>query len=206
MMLISGLWYVWTYACASGEPGLIFSGKQLIMRLLSRIVANTVTDVLENFKPDIVLYDAGVDPHRDDPLGRLCLSDSGLLRRDLLVRKVCWLLYLFHGKIAFCWALWSPDSLNECIGDRLVPCARHPYCRMHWRWLRQWCAKSCFTPLHSCKGSYTDVDRLQALMMIPLFSITYSGYQQSWSRFWCILWFYGYQFDQHISCSLDPRE
>lgn len=32
-----------------------------------------------------VLYDAGVDPHEDDALGRLSLTDDGLRRRELLV-------------------------------------------------------------------------------------------------------------------------
>ncbi|MFZ1815403.1 MAG: histone deacetylase [Rhizobiaceae bacterium] len=32
--------------------------------------------------PDIVFYNAGVDPHRDDLLGRLALSDGGLEERD----------------------------------------------------------------------------------------------------------------------------
>ncbi len=34
---------------------------------------------------DIVFYNAGVDPHRDDRLGRLALSDDGLRRRERLV-------------------------------------------------------------------------------------------------------------------------
>jgi len=33
-------------------------------------------------RPDIVFYNAGVDPHRDDRLGRLALSDEGLAERD----------------------------------------------------------------------------------------------------------------------------
>jgi acetoin utilization deacetylase AcuC-like enzyme len=33
-------------------------------------------------RPDIVFYNAGVDPHRDDRLGRLSLSDEGLAERD----------------------------------------------------------------------------------------------------------------------------
>ena len=33
---------------------------------------------------DIVLYNAGVDPHADDRLGRLSLSDDGLRARDML--------------------------------------------------------------------------------------------------------------------------
>lgn len=33
-------------------------------------------------RPDIVFYNAGVDPHEEDRLGRLALSDSGLAERD----------------------------------------------------------------------------------------------------------------------------
>lgn len=41
--------------------------------------------IIAEFKPDIVLYQAGVDPHVDDRLGRLALSDAGLERRDRFV-------------------------------------------------------------------------------------------------------------------------
>jgi acetoin utilization deacetylase AcuC-like enzyme len=34
---------------------------------------------------DIVFYNAGVDPHREDRLGRLALSDDGLRRRERMV-------------------------------------------------------------------------------------------------------------------------
>ena len=40
---------------------------------------------LETFAPDFVFYQAGVDPHRDDKLGRLSLTDEGLVRRDRYV-------------------------------------------------------------------------------------------------------------------------
>ncbi|MBO0662184.1 histone deacetylase [Jiella sp. MQZ9-1] len=33
-------------------------------------------------RPDLVFYNAGVDPHRDDRLGRLALTDAGLCERD----------------------------------------------------------------------------------------------------------------------------
>jgi len=33
-------------------------------------------------RPDIVFYNAGVDPHADDRLGRLSLTDAGLAERD----------------------------------------------------------------------------------------------------------------------------
>jgi len=36
-------------------------------------------------RPDFVFYNAGVDPHADDRLGRLALSDEGLRRRDRTV-------------------------------------------------------------------------------------------------------------------------
>ncbi len=41
--------------------------------------------VIANFAPDFVLYQAGVDPHVDDKLGRLALSDEGLAMRDRCV-------------------------------------------------------------------------------------------------------------------------
>ena len=41
--------------------------------------------LLDTLAPDLVFYNAGVDPHRDDRLGRLCLTDEGLLARDRFV-------------------------------------------------------------------------------------------------------------------------
>ena len=41
--------------------------------------------VLDEFEPDLVLYQAGVDPHERDRLGRLSLSDEGLAARDRFV-------------------------------------------------------------------------------------------------------------------------
>lgn len=40
---------------------------------------------IDGFQPGIVFYNAGVDPHMDDRLGRLNLSDEGLLKRDRAV-------------------------------------------------------------------------------------------------------------------------
>lgn len=48
-------------------------------------LAEVLPGVLDDFAPDIVLYQAGVDPHRDDRLGRLALSDEGLQARDRFV-------------------------------------------------------------------------------------------------------------------------
>lgn len=45
--------------------------------------------VLRAARPDLVIYNAGVDPHADDRLGRLALSDRGLADRDRRVLGAC---------------------------------------------------------------------------------------------------------------------
>ena len=52
-------------------------------------VAEALSTVLQSFQPDLVLYDAGVDVHIDDTLGRLNITDEGLARRELLVLDTC---------------------------------------------------------------------------------------------------------------------
>jgi len=49
------------------------------------IVHEQLKWLLYTFKPNLILYDAGVDPHKDDELGFLSLSDQGLFDRDELV-------------------------------------------------------------------------------------------------------------------------
>ena len=41
------------------------------------------------FKPDIILYQAGVDPLKEDSLGRLALTKEGLMERDRFVLSEC---------------------------------------------------------------------------------------------------------------------
>ncbi len=50
-------------------------------------LGRVLPDLLSQVRPDLVLYNAGVDPHRDDHLGRLRLSDDGLYRRDWMVME-----------------------------------------------------------------------------------------------------------------------
>lgn len=45
--------------------------------------------VLASVQPDLVLYDAGVDLHKEDRLGKLALTDEGLYRRDFYVVDEC---------------------------------------------------------------------------------------------------------------------
>ncbi|MBE1205504.1 histone deacetylase family protein [Aminobacter carboxidus] len=50
-----------------------------------QVLADTLTSLSRRGGWDIVFYNAGVDPHRDDRLGRLALSDEGLRRREHIV-------------------------------------------------------------------------------------------------------------------------
>lgn len=54
---------------------------------LDRLEA-TLTPLVERFRPDLILYQAGVDPFGGDRLGRLALTQSGLDARDALVARL----------------------------------------------------------------------------------------------------------------------
>jgi acetoin utilization deacetylase AcuC-like enzyme len=45
--------------------------------------------VLDDYRPDLVLYQGGVDPYHDDRWGRLALTLEGLRRRDERVLHAC---------------------------------------------------------------------------------------------------------------------
>ena len=46
------------------------------------MVETLLPAVLDRVRPDLVFYNAGVDPHVEDRLGRLALSDGGLAERE----------------------------------------------------------------------------------------------------------------------------
>ena len=52
-------------------------------------LAEYLPDLLSEVKPDLVLYDAGVDVHLGDRLGKLALSDRGLFCREMQVLSTC---------------------------------------------------------------------------------------------------------------------
>ncbi|MFG3453629.1 histone deacetylase [Stutzerimonas stutzeri] len=54
-----------------------------------KAVDDTLNYLLPLYQPDLVIYDAGVDVHRDDALGLLNLSDEGLAMRDSAVINHC---------------------------------------------------------------------------------------------------------------------
>jgi len=53
------------------------------------LLAEHLPGLLDNTRPDLVFFNAGVDPHVDDKLGRLALSEQGLARRERLVLETC---------------------------------------------------------------------------------------------------------------------
>jgi acetoin utilization deacetylase AcuC-like enzyme len=53
------------------------------------ILAQELPVLFDASRPDLVFYNAGVDPHADDRLGKLKLSDEGLAVRDTMVFEAC---------------------------------------------------------------------------------------------------------------------
>jgi acetoin utilization deacetylase AcuC-like enzyme len=54
-----------------------------------KILSCYLPDLLSQVKPDLVLYDAGVDPHISDRLGKLALTNTGIFDRELYVLDTC---------------------------------------------------------------------------------------------------------------------
>jgi acetoin utilization deacetylase AcuC-like enzyme len=53
------------------------------------ILKDTLNRALELFSPDLLIYDAGVDISMHDSLGKLCISDDGILARDHFLLSEC---------------------------------------------------------------------------------------------------------------------
>jgi len=52
-------------------------------------LAAYLPDLLSQVQPDLILYDAGVDPHQGDRLGKLALTDRGIFCREMQVLQTC---------------------------------------------------------------------------------------------------------------------
>lgn len=48
-----------------------------------------LTEILNTYTFDLVFYNAGVDVHQDDSLGKMSLTDDGILQRDSFVLESC---------------------------------------------------------------------------------------------------------------------
>lgn len=62
-----------------------FTEDAVYLETLRRVLPGIVGD----FRPELVVYQAGADPYREDQLGSLALSKQGLLERDGLVFRAC---------------------------------------------------------------------------------------------------------------------
>jgi len=51
-----------------------------------RALGDHVPGLISHVRPDLILLIAGADPHQDDRLGKLALSDNGLIARDRYIR------------------------------------------------------------------------------------------------------------------------
>ncbi|WP_107670139.1 histone deacetylase [Cyanothece sp. BG0011] len=54
-----------------------------------QILSEHLHDLLSQIKPDLILYDAGVDVHAQDHFGKLSLTDTGIYRREMLILSSC---------------------------------------------------------------------------------------------------------------------
>jgi acetoin utilization deacetylase AcuC-like enzyme len=54
-----------------------------------KILAHYVPSIVQDFSPNLVFFQAGVDPHERDRLGKLKLTHEGLRQRDEFVIGTC---------------------------------------------------------------------------------------------------------------------
>jgi acetoin utilization deacetylase AcuC-like enzyme len=54
-----------------------------------RTLAEILPALIDRVEPDLVFFNAGVDPHADDKLGRLSLTNDGIGRREAYVLGLC---------------------------------------------------------------------------------------------------------------------
>lgn len=52
-------------------------------------LSETLPALIDRVDPDLVFFNAGVDPHADDKLGRLSLTNDGIGRREAYVLGLC---------------------------------------------------------------------------------------------------------------------
>jgi len=60
-------------------------GKHLKDEAYLPIVSDALTTAFHSFKPDFIIYDAGIDIHQNDDLGLLNISTQGIYQRDKMV-------------------------------------------------------------------------------------------------------------------------
>ena len=52
-------------------------------------IRRAVPEILDNHRPELVVYQAGADPYQEDKLGALRLTKEGILERDQFIVRAC---------------------------------------------------------------------------------------------------------------------
>lgn len=50
-----------------------------------KLLQNKIPDLISKVKPDLIIYDAGVDTYKEDPLGKLSMTLNGIFKRDKFI-------------------------------------------------------------------------------------------------------------------------
>ncbi|MEM6270976.1 MAG: histone deacetylase, partial [Bacteroidota bacterium] len=90
-----------------------------------RLLRETLPGALVEAAPDLVVYNAGTDVYRDDPLGGLALSADDILARDTFVvdqvqAQGAALLWVPSGGYTHDSAALVATSLLTCFGSQLT--------------------------------------------------------------------------------------
>ena len=96
------------------------------------VLSTSLNKALNEVQPQLVLYNAGVDPFHGDKLGRLSLSWQGLQERDLFVIKTC----VERDLPVACVVGGGYSKDSKEVGQRHA--LLHRVCAKVWRDLEMW--------------------------------------------------------------------
>ncbi|WP_394132834.1 histone deacetylase [Shewanella maritima] len=83
-------------------------------------IAEVLPLLINLHRPDLIIYDAGVDIHQDDDLGYLNITTEGLLQRDTLVFKTAKQHGIPVASVIGGGYSRDPDSLTQRHGQLLI--------------------------------------------------------------------------------------
>ena len=80
-------------------------------------VQRHLSSALEDFKPQLVVYNAGTDCMENDPLGGLRITPDGIIKRDQIVFESCWNA---HVPVAMVLSGGYQARSSQVIGDSVI--------------------------------------------------------------------------------------
>jgi acetoin utilization deacetylase AcuC-like enzyme len=124
-------------------------------------VRRALDEVLARFKPDVAVYLAGADPHEDDDLGDFCISEEGMLDRDLHVLQtledadVPCAVVLAGGYGSMAWTVAYNMVCSTITGTRIAPAHRPSNIEARFRRVKE---SLTTTELQTGAGELTEAD------------------------------------------------